>query len=288
MGEAASEDELAAFFNVTPHATFEWSAAEGVSDRGAMRVPVDLGDISGWLQLDTGLDVTLIYGSLTTDADWEECDGAYRVPSLTIGDMSLGPTWVRADRGMSAGGGLLGSIGLDLLVGHAVIIDYPGQRFALASLGDIPGGLLRRVSWTPATLRDGKLFPHVIVNGQYLGDMFFDTGSSALDVVVDLETWTTLTGVSSPDSAAIHWTAGSWGDAVTLVGQPALGPLVVGAAKVERPNVFYMAEQPRLFESWPFPATGLIGNAAFFDRVVVLDLGLRPRFGLLEGGARPD
>jgi hypothetical protein len=280
--------QLDEFFGAVPHATFEWSEAEGVSDRGAMLVPVQLGSIETWLQLDSGLDVTLLYGDLAEDAGWSESDRMFRVPDLSIGDVRLGPTWVRTDRSMSGGGRVAGSVGLDLLVGRVVIIDYPGRRLALATLGDLPGELLRRVSWSPATLRDGKLFPYVILSGSGTGDLFFDTGASAFALVVDQSTWAALTGVADPDTAAVHVDVRSWGKETGLVGHPASGPLVIGSTTIEEVEVFYFEDQPRMFEAWPFPAKGLLGNAAFFDRVVVLDLGLRPRFGLLDEGARPN
>jgi hypothetical protein len=288
ISDTAAGSELDVFFSEVPHAAFEWSGAEGVSDRGAILVPVALDGVKGWLQLDTGLDATKIYGDLGTDAGWEERDGFYRVPRVRIGEMDLRSRWLLSDSDMPVSNGVLGSIGLDLLVGHVVVIDYPGQRFALASLGDMPGQFLDRISWAPATLRDGKFFPHVAVGGTGAVDLFFDTGASAFGLVVDESTWRELTGVTDPDSAAIRWTVSSWGNEVDVVGHPASGPLVVGSARLEGLDVFYFEDRPRLFEGWPFETRGLIGNSGFFDRVVVLDLGLRARFGLFDAGARPD
>ncbi len=37
-----------------------------------------------------------------------------------------------------------------------------------------------------------------------------------------------------------------------------------------------------LFTQWPFPATGLVGNAPFWDQVVIMDMGIRSRFGLVR------
>jgi len=79
-----------------------------------------------------------------------------------------------------------------------------------------------------------------------------------------------------------EWGVGSWGNKATALGSPALGPLVIGSARIEEPNIFYLEEQPNLFANWPFPATGLVGNAPFWDGIVILDLGIRPRFGLLQ------
>jgi hypothetical protein len=112
--------------------------------------------------------------------------------------------------------------------------------------------------------------------------LIFDTGSSALGVTVDRETWTRLTGCARPEEAATRWKVSSWGEPLTAVGAPAREPLVVGSARIQGIDVFHLEEQPRLFEQWPFRVTGLLGNAPFWDRVLVLDLGMRPRFGILQ------
>jgi len=148
--------------------------------------------------------------------------------------------------------------------------------------GEAPLWLWQRTTWTPATLRDGKLFPYVILGDTGVGDLIFDTGSSAFDIIVDFDDWTELTGLDDPSAAPTRKTVNSWGNEATVVGAPARGPLIIGSARIPRPQVFYLKEQPRLFSSWPFRARGLVGNAPFWERVVIIDLGLRPRFGLLE------
>jgi hypothetical protein len=137
-------------------------------------------------------------------------------------------------------------------------------------------------TWTPAQLRDAKLFLNVVLAGESVEGIFFDTGASAFEITVDLGTWRSLTGCEGPEDAPIRWNVASWGNRVTVIGAPAKGPLVVGSARIDQPRVFYIEEQPSLFAGWPFPASGLVGSAPFWDRVVILDLGIRPRFGLLE------
>lgn len=274
--------QLDSLFEGLPHATFEWGEAKGVSSQAALRVPVTLDGTEGWFQLDTGLDVTLVYGDMPTDRGWETYDGMYHVSSFDVGDMHLGPTWLRSRPEQSQRDGLLGSLGLDLLVGYVVLIDYPARRLALMRHGEMPRWLLERTSWTPATLRDAKLFVYVILGGKGMDGVFFDTGSSALSLMVDLETWVELTGCSGPDDAPTRWAIKSWGNTVTAIGAPARGSLVIGSVHIPDPQVFYLKESPRFFEQWPFPATGLIGNAPFRDRVVVLDLGMRQRLGIVQ------
>jgi hypothetical protein len=247
-----------------------------------MRVPVKLDDADGWFQLDTGLDVTLIYGDIPEERGWEKHDGMYHVPSFEIGGIHLGPTWLRSDSDLGGADELGGSIGLDLLVGRLVLIDYPGRRFALMNHGQAPLWMLQRTTWARAELRDAKLFLNVVLNGKGVEGLFFDTGASAFDITVDFETWRELTGCTGPEDATTQWTVQSWGNELTAVGSPAQGPLVIGSARIQEPHIFYLKEQPNLFAGWPFPAKGLVGNAPFWDQIVIIDLGIRPRFGLLQ------
>jgi hypothetical protein len=173
-------------------------------------------------------------------------------------------------------------LGLDALIGCVVVVDYPGQRIALLEPGATPGWLLERTSWTNAGLRHGKLFLEVELAGERVTDLFFDTGSSALDIVMDLAGWTESTGCTGPDDAATVWTVNSWGSDVTVLGCPARGPLVVGTIRVDSPNVCCLLERPTLFSGWPFPTSGLVGSAPFWDDVVVIDLGVKPRFGVVR------
>jgi hypothetical protein len=259
-----------------------WVEAEGVSERAAMHIPVRLDGTEGWFQMDTGLDVTLLYGDIATRRGWEAHEGMYHVPRVELGGMDLGPTWLRCDEDMGGAGELSGSLGLDLLIGTVVLIDYPGRRLALMRHGEVPRWMWRRATWTPAAIRDAKFFLTVTLGGWTVEGLIFDTGASAFDIVTDLDTWRELTGRDGSDDASIHWNVHSWGRGVTAVGAPALGPLVIGSTRIDEPCVFYVQEQPRLFANWPFTATGLVGNAPFWDHVVIIDLGIRPRFGMLR------
>jgi hypothetical protein len=282
LSEPGSAERIESLLSHVPHSTFEWVAAEGVSPRAAMRVPVNLDGTGGWFQMDTGLDVTLVYGDLPIERGWETHDGMYHVPGFEIGNMDLGPTWLRSRPGTDGSGELIGSLGLDILIGYLVLIDYSGRRLALMKPGEAPLWLIQHTTWTPAKLRDAKFFITLILGEETLDDLFFDTGASAFDITVDFETWKALTGCAGPEAATTRWTVNSWGSPVTAVGATARGPLVIGSARISDPQVFYLEEQPRLFAEWPFQASGLVGNAPFWDRVVVMDLGIRPRFGLVE------
>jgi hypothetical protein len=279
QGRISTIDSL--FMNL-PHAEFQWVGKAGVSERAAMIVPVELDGISGWFQLDTGLDVSEISAGDGVVARWDLFDGQYHVQDVRIGGMRLGPAWIHGSREPAQDSDIIGSLGLDLLVGRVLLIDYPQHRLTITTPGELPLQVLQRTSWTPAELRDAKLFLTVTLGRSCVTGLFFDTGASAFAVTVGYRKWLELTGATGPESATTRWNVSSWGTPMTALGAPVEGSLIIGSARIEHPLVFFLQEKPELFAEWPFPATGLVGNAPFWDRVVLVDLGLRPRFGLLE------
>ena len=282
--QAKTDDRVDALFDGIPHASFEWIGDETVSDRIAINVPVRIDGVDGVLQFDTGLDVTLLECNLHTEKGWESAAGLYRCPRLEVGDMDLGPRWLLSTGGNSEAGSRLGSLGLDVLVGSLVVLDYPGQRLAIMSPGEAPKWLLEATSWTHAELRGAKLFLDVQLGGVRVDGLFFDTGASALDIALNRDDWTKLTGCSGPEDAATVWSGNRWGSTATIVGAPVSGSLVVGSVHIDGPSAYYIEEEPMLFAGWPPPTRGLIGNAPFWDHVVVLDLGVRQRFGVVGEG----
>jgi hypothetical protein len=72
------------------------------------------------------------------------------------------------------------------------------------------------------------------------------------------------------------------GTAQPYVGAPGLGALVLGGIRMESPLVYYPGAEPARFHELGYPAAGVLGNALFWDRVVVLSLGVWPALGVLK------
>ena len=51
---------------------------------------------------------------------------------------------------------------------------------------------------------------------------------------------------------------------------------------MESPLVYYPAAEPARFRGLGYPAAGVLGNALFWDRIVVLSLGVWPALGVLK------
>ena len=100
--------------------------------------------------------------------------------------------------------------------------------------------------------------------------------------MVDFETWKTLTGKVGEAEASTRIVGNSWGKPLPFIGAPATGALKVGSLQLSSPMVFYRGTQPEFFKKYPYPAIGSLGNAPFWDYVIVLDLGVHPAFGILR------
>ena len=260
---------------------FEWAQLKGVSDKYALVVPITISGRKYKYQLDTGSPATMIYGTEAGRWGWTTGQRSVLVRALEVGGMVIPQAELRVMEKRRPGS-TAGTLGLDVLLGHTVVLDYSGKRLCLIPKVVAPAELMRRVSWVPAEIRGGKFFVRAKLNGQELDNIFFDTGASAFPLIVDLESWKSLTTRGDEAAATTKLTVSAWGEPVTYVGAAALGPLEVGSIRMERPTVYYREAQPDFFKKWFSPAAGLMGNAPFWDEVVVLDLSARPAFGILR------
>ncbi len=261
---------------------FEWAAVKGVSDKYAIVVPITISARRYKFQLDTGAHATIIYGTEAARWGWSTGQSSVIVRAVEVGGTVIPEAELRVME-KRVSGTTAGTLGLGLLSGRTVVLDYPGKRLCLMRNVEAPAELLSRVSWVTAEIQRGKFFVKAKLNGQELDNIFFDTGASAFPLIVDFESWKSLTTrIGDTATTTTKLTVSAWGEQVTHIGAPALGPLEVGSIKMARPIVYYRESQPDFFKKLLSPAAGLMGNAPFWDEVVVMDLSARPAFGILR------
>src|SRR5215831_6215709 len=148
----ATRPAVSALINKLPSARFEWLADPGVSDRASMNVPIELGGRSLNFQLDTGADVTILYG--TEEAQkwgWKTGQRSVKVTDIRLGGSKLPSAWCKVDP-ENHNKDSSGTVGLDQLIGHVVVIDFPGKRFAVMPRADVPWEIFDRTSFAPGEL----------------------------------------------------------------------------------------------------------------------------------------
>jgi hypothetical protein len=268
---AEARASVTAGMDCTP---FTWVAA-GEHERAAMLVPVSINGRTYDFQLDTGADASFISEAVAVEAGlMEPGAGGARVEDIKLGGTSVGPRWLLSR-------GSTGTVGLDMLVGFTTVIDYPAQRFCVTPTADLPFPIYKDTAWTDAVLRDGKLFVPVKIGEETRSDYFFDTGASLFPLSVDLSRWQQLTARNSAAAADRRMSANSWGARVELVGAASVRPIGIASLPPAKIDVYYSTGGVERFASYPFGASGLFGNAALWDRTVVLTLGSRPQFGIV-------
>ncbi|HVO62142.1 MAG TPA: hypothetical protein VMT53_14485 [Terriglobales bacterium] len=248
-----------------------------------MRVPISLNGKRYWYQLDTGADMVLVYGSPKHEG-WSPQGEALRIPNVRFAGMSFPAILAYPMESMPdapSPEALHGSVGLDALVGHIFMMDFPKRRICLFDRPEFPESFNRAADWSSAEIRDGKLFLTMELNGRKLDAIFYDTGSSADALLVDFGVWKQATGRSDTKDTATKATAQSWGQDLQFIGAPASGDLKLGNHVYRKPFVSTILAQPDSFRT-KNGAQGLLGNALFHDSIIILDLGSHPQFGIID------
>ena len=275
-----SQPRAGSLLEALPGTAFGWGQAPGFSERGAIIVPISLGGAAYNYQLDTGTYLTIVYGGEAAKPfGWRPGQKMVHVPGIGVGGITLPAADVRVATNFQ-NGGIAGTIGLDVLIGHVVILDFPARRIYVLQRTDLPAAVRQRTSWAPAKIRGGKFFVHARLNGADCNGLFLDTGSSAFPLMVDAGHWKTLTRPTYGEPPAKEVSVNSWGKQVKLVGQPALGTIEITSLRVVHPLIFRM---PGAGSGKPPQAvSGLLGNALFWDDILVLDLSITPQLGILR------
>ena len=216
-----------------PWSSFEWDAWPGVTEKGAMIVPITIGGKRYEFQLDTGADAMIVYGNEAERFGWQPGQRSVRVQDIRLGGANLEATdlYVMPELQPKLGESQ-GTVGLGPLLGKLVILDYPGKRFCVVSRSAIPAETLERMPAAPAEIRNGKLFVEVKLGGKAVEDVFFDTGASVFPMLVDFAERKVLTGLATERDATTSIMGSSWGKPTPFVGGRARGALEVGAYRV--------------------------------------------------------
>src|SRR5579875_2623649 len=253
--------------------TFRW-VPNGAHEHGAIEVPVELNGQTYWFQLDTGSNSTMLYGDEAEKKHWAaQGSHLFRAKSLKVGGVEFPAVVLLERKDMPSGSGTLG---LDVLLNHLVLIDYPNERFCIFDPLTFPKALGNPVTMSPASLVRGKLLLSVQIGGEQRNDFFFDSGSNDFPIMVEHSLWTKLTGRSGVTDAQTRVEGTQWGKNKVWPGAQALLPISVVGLPLKEPLVFYEEDG---FFSKNFAAAGLIGNAAFSDSILFLDLTPLMRVG---------
>lgn len=257
-------------------APFTWITDVDGVEKAAMAVTAVIDGQQVELQFDTGSDVSGFYGG---DLLNQQSGGFVSVP-IAVGGLDLGQQkfYVFPQRRER----VEGRLGLAALLNKIIKIDYPAQQICQVS-GQQFETLMPKLQLTPARVRSNKLFLYAELNGDHWSGLFFDSGASLYDLLVDKQTWQGLTGRTGLEADNRFIQGWSHDQLVTTVGAPLKGKLSLAEFDLASPLVHYTRERPTHFSEYPVSARGLIGNAPFFNQVIVMDLrGRGAWFGVVK------
>jgi hypothetical protein len=258
--------------------TFSWFSDKNSSTAG-IHVPITIAGKQYSYQLDTGADVMIAYGA-GEHKNWVEkkefsVAGPVQFAGMTVTSVPMFRMKDTSDVDVQ------GTMGLDFLVGHTFLIDFPKNRVCLLNRGDLPDSLNQAATWVPAEIRNGKLFlNNVSLNGKPI-NLIYDSGSSPDEVDVDFPLWKEATGKQTAAEATTHHFAQTWGEQVDYVVAKATGTLQLGKREYSNPKLTASPSRPNSFQKNIFGASGVLGNALFLQSIVILDLGSHPYFGVI-------
>lgn len=262
--------------------SFTWSADKQSRYEGII-VPISLNGRTYSFQLDTGADVLITYGK-TPHPDWTPHGRTLRISNVRFAGMSI-PSVLAYPHPEMSDEDIQGTVGLDILVGHVFVIDFPNRRVCLLNHADVPPSLMKAANWTNAEIRRGHFYIDAEVGDTKLSGLIFDTGSSPLSLDVDLGTWKQLTGRDDAVGTTAPIEEHVWGKILHRIEAPATADLKIGKLSFPHPVVSTTVERPQYYSS-AMAGEGVIGNAPFLQDILVLDLGSFPGFGVISPTGR--
>jgi hypothetical protein len=269
-----------------------WESAkigERLVEKAALLVPVQLEGKSAKIlvQLDLGADLTQfdaapyeqLFGKGTAPRDkpkkmpFTGTFGGARVQNYLFDVLPGGGEKSSGDEPV-----LLGTLGADFFQKRILLLDFIGQRIRILDEdGRLPETLENRATFVPLTVRDGRLFVPLSINGKEEGGFFYDTGSSLFTITTTRAKWQEITGRTGNEPDNEVWRVPSWGREAVMVGARTKGEVRVGNARLEHPLAFFESSGLENLN-----AVSLFGNALFFGRFsVIVDIPGK-RFGLIE------
>jgi hypothetical protein len=162
---------------------------------------------------------------------------------------------------------VIGTIGCDLIRNKVLVIDYPGKRLLIndAIPGQFAGEQFDNLIWAGR----GVLLPATIKGKKTM--LFFDTGSSAFELITDRETSLSL---ALAGSAAVTYPVNSWGRTLMANSFPSGDSIAIASRKLPVKHVTYMegASEAQVNQMKNAGMGGMTGNKLFLRSILILDI----------------
>lgn len=261
-----------------------------IEPHAAMFVPVTIPGVDRtlYMQFDTGAPSTVFsyrnvlsinekYGNIfkidTIDGQVQVSDASFEVGTVKVkaSAVDFRGMGYKIDWSDSTSFITLGTLGSDFMEKNPLLIDYKGRQITLTEA--VPKSIEKRAHFLPFAFDGRKVFLSAKLNGEPV-DLWFDSGSSMNELVVDEDTfWEMAKDGAEKESFLIN----SWGSKVPGYTIESEGVFEFGTTSVPLTQVTYFDWQNKLMV-WTMKASsiggdlgGQTGNKLFLNKTLVLD-----------------
>lgn len=256
--------------------SFQWVADGGI-ERAAITIPVVVDGKMLRFQLDTGSPSTIVYVGNRGKSLTKE-----RYADVRLGDVRFVGTPLIEDGTQSVGDdGIAGTFGLAPLIGRITIIDYPARRFCVFTDANQPT-YSRQPRWINGAISEQKFLLPASVGDQHTRRVIFDTGSSMITLQLGLQDYLRATGLNDVAASIGNIGGNAWGKTIQFFRHKSRVEVSIGDYPFEKPDVFLNSAYQGYSIANDTRFTGVVGNALMWNKVIILDLTQRARFGILE------
>ena len=170
---------------------------------------------------------------------------------------------------------IIGTIGSDFIENKVLVIDYPNKTINLND--NIPSKLFSRTELSDLQFSFRKVLLPAVINGEKK-NIFFDTGTSAFELMTDKESWIKMKkkGSFSQDFPLNSWGRTWYAHSVKTDDSIKFNSLILPIGSVT------YVDGPSLFLKLGFRLSGvggLTGNKLFLSKKILLDTK-RLKFGI--------
>lgn len=171
---------------------------------------------------------------------------------------------------------IIGTLGADFIGNKTLLIDYPGEKIAVGfTIPEKPGLVLTDFIYANRSI----ILPALIKGKKTM--LFFDSGSSAFELLTNKETAATL---ALPGATPAVYPVTSWGKVLTATSYASTDSIEIAAVKMPLNRVTYIegASDAQVSRMMKMGIGGMTGNKLFLHSILLLDIKNK-RFGILNG-----
>ncbi|HEY0677366.1 MAG TPA: hypothetical protein VGD17_03730 [Chitinophagaceae bacterium] len=172
---------------------------------------------------------------------------------------------------------IIGTIGMDLIAGKVLVINYPEKKLFIHTA--VPDSIRERIKLSDLVVAGNSLLMPAVIRGKsHL--LFFDTGSSAFELITDKTNYTEL---AVTNALPVEKKVRSWDRILTAHTIATNDSITIAQTRLPLRRVTYMegASSSQVEQMKKIGIGGMTGNKLFLNSILILDTKGK-QFGLLQ------